>query len=219
MNPAIFMHRTSVLSTIATCAVAIGIFSGSLTAQVVPVTAPLQLPAKLQPSTRATIEKLADSLHSAGVPSAPLYDKAAEGVLKGADDTRIIAAVRSLARELGIASTVMGASAPVSDIVSAASALRAGVPLSAAQKIASRRAKNTSADERTALSFIILADFATRGVPVDAAVNAIDGLLAKGASGAELTQFSNGVIRDLMAGRDARSTLLNRADLILRKNP
>lgn len=219
MNWTTRMQRTPKLSTAVMCAVAIGVFSTSLSAQVAASTAPLQLPAKLQPATRATIERLADSLQSVGVPSSPLYDKAAEGVLKGADDTRIIAAVRSLARELGVASTVMGASAPVSDIVSAASALRAGVSLSAAQKIASRRAKNTSTDERTALSFIILADFASRGVPVDAAVNTIDGLLAKGASGAELSQFSNGVIRDLMAGRDARSTLHNRADVILRKNP
>ena len=217
MNWKTLMQRSFHKAAIVACAATFVISSTTLSAQT-PTPSP-QLPAKLQPATRAIIEKLADSLQNAGVPSSPLYDTAAEGVLKGADDARIIAAVRSLTRELGVASSLLGSSAPESDIVSAASALRAGVPVTAAQKIASRRAKNAAFDERTARSFIILADFASRGVPLDAAVNAIDGLLVKGASSNELTQFSDGVIRDLQAGRDARATLLNRANLVLRKNP
>ena len=60
----------------------------------------MTLPETLQPDTRAAVERLADSLRSAGVPWEPLYAKSAEGVLKGADDERILRAVRSLAREL-----------------------------------------------------------------------------------------------------------------------
>lgn len=176
-----------------------------------------QLPTRLLPVTRATIEHLADSLRVAGVPSAPLYDKAAEGVLKNADDARIVAAVRILARELGTASSLLGASASVSDVVSAASALRAGVPVPAIQKLATRQTKSTEADGRLSLSFIILADFASRGVPVDAAVSAVDGLLARGAGGTELTAFRVGVERDLLAGRDARATLTTRAEGVLRR--
>lgn len=178
---------------------------------------PAQLPSRLLPATRVTIERLADSLTAAGVPSSSLYDKAAEGVLKNADDARILVAVRSLARELGTASSLLGASAPEAEVVSAASALRAGVSTQAVQKLVARRTRNGAGDGRLSLSFIILADFASRGVPVDAAVNAVDGLLARGAGGTELTAFRVGVERDLQAGRDALSTLTSRADGVLRR--
>ena len=55
------------------------------------------LPARLQPASRAAIVRLADSLAAERLPIAPVYDKAAEGALKGADDRRIVAAVREVA--------------------------------------------------------------------------------------------------------------------------
>lgn len=178
-----------------------------------------QLPARIGAVGRATIERLADSLRTAGVPSAPLFDKAAEGVLKGADDARIVTATRTLARELGAASALLGPSSSVSDVVSAASALRAGVPPVSIRRIAARNQRDGASgvgDGRLSLSFIILADFASRKVPIDAAVNAVDGLLARGAGGAELSAFRVGVERDLLAGRDARVTLTSRAEGVLR---
>lgn len=178
-----------------------------------------RLPERLSANTRSIIQRLADSLTQARIPSNPLFDKAAEGVLKGAEDERIVAAVRALARELGVAANLLGPSASVSDVISAAGALRADVPLAAVRKIAERGAKSGASDGRLALSFIILADFASRGVPVDATVNAVDGLLARGAGGAELSAFRAGVERDLSAGRDARTTLLNRAEGVLRRPP
>ena len=39
----------------------------------------------LSPALRAAVDRLADSARTAGVPVEPLYLKAAEGVLKGAD--------------------------------------------------------------------------------------------------------------------------------------
>lgn len=205
------MIRVSIVAAFVVCAV----LPCATFAQSAPTTG--QLPSRLLPATRNAIERLADSLKSSGVPSDPLFDKAAEGVLKNADDARILAAVRSLARELGTASSLLGTSAPVTDVVSAASALRAGVSVQAVQKLAARRSKTGDTDGRLSLSFIILADFASRGVPVDAAVNAVDGLLARGAGGNELTAFRVGVERDLLAGRDALSTLTTRADGVLRR--
>ncbi|MEP6832594.1 MAG: hypothetical protein ABJB74_04330 [Gemmatimonas sp.] len=177
----------------------------------------LSLPARLTPQTRTAIEKLADSLRAAGVPADPLYDKAAEGVLKNGDDVRILAAIRTLARDLRTASSLLGTTAPASDVVNAASALSAGVPVSAVQRLVKRRANSGELDGRLALSFIILADFASRDVPVDAAVKAVDGLLARGAGVAELTAFRTGVERDLSAGRDVGTTLTTRAEGVLRR--
>src|SRR3982751_1346450 len=54
-----------------------------------PMTA-AELPARLAPATRQLIVPLGDSLRAVGLPDAPLYAKAAEGVLKGAADARIL---------------------------------------------------------------------------------------------------------------------------------
>lgn len=175
-------------------------------------------PLKVSPATRVAIDRLADSVRQAGMPwEAMLYDKAAEGVLKGASESSIVAAVRTLTRELSTASNLLGSTASVSDIVSAASALRAGVPLSAAQRLVARTTKGGTADTRLASAFIIITDFASRGVPIDAAVNAVDGLLARGAERAELDAFRSGVVRDLLSGRDARTTLQTRAEVVMRR--
>src|SRR5690606_18089936 len=102
-----------------------------------------ELPERLQPATRGAIERLADSLRGDGLPWEPLYAKSAEGVLKGADDARILRAVRSLARELGDASAALGPSAAPAEVVAGASALHAGVPPADLRRLARTRASRT----------------------------------------------------------------------------
>jgi hypothetical protein len=172
------------------------------------------LPARLGTPARETIERLADSVRAAGVPWEPLYDKAAEGVLKGADDARIVTAVRGLARDLGEARAALGPNAPPNDVVSAASAARAGIPLSALQRLRVRHRSGA-----VALSYIVLADLAARGVPPAIAVSSVDALLANGAGTVELTAFRSGVERDLEAGRDAGAATSARAQSVLRQLP
>jgi hypothetical protein len=157
------------------------------------------LPARLGGEAREAIGRLADSLRAVGVPAAPLYAKAAEGVLKGADDARIVVAVRTLARELGHARTVLGAAAPSGDVVAAASALHAGVP------VASIRRLREAGPGSIALPLVMLADLAARGVPAATAAGSIAELVSRGASEAELSGFRAGVERDIASGRDARA--------------
>src|SRR5262245_624640 len=84
------------------------------------------LPARLNADTRVAIERLIDSARTAGLPVSPLADKAAEGVLKGADDQRILSAVRTLARELGEARNLLGSPRDHGLLTALASALHAG---------------------------------------------------------------------------------------------
>lgn len=74
---------------------------------------------------RAQVSTLADSISRTGLPAAPLIDKALEGISKGADDRRIMIAVRAVATDLGVARTSLGA---VSDaeLSAGVAALRAG---------------------------------------------------------------------------------------------
>ncbi|MGZ8456306.1 MAG: hypothetical protein ACXWZ4_06880 [Gemmatirosa sp.] len=157
------------------------------------------LPARLGSDARETIGRLADSLRAAGVPSDPLYAKAAEGVLKGADDARIVVAVRTLARELGQARATLGPAAPGGDVTAAASALHAGVPA------ASIRRLRDAGSGSLALPLVVLADLAARGVPANAAAGSIAALVSRGASETELSGFRAGVERDIASGRDARA--------------
>src|SRR5262249_28263808 len=68
----------------------------------------VSLPARMGSDARAASERIIASARVAGLPMTPLADKAAEGVLKGADDQIIVIAVRTLARELGEARALIG---------------------------------------------------------------------------------------------------------------
>ncbi len=100
------------------------------------------LPQRLAPDVRATIDRLMDSVRAAGLPTGPLADKAAEGVLKGADDQRILVAVRMLARELGEARTILGSASDAALLSATASALHAGAAPGELRRIARPSGKN-----------------------------------------------------------------------------
>jgi len=78
-----------------------------------------ELPSSLSLATRAAVIALADSMANDGLPSDVLVAKAAEGVLKGADETRILAAVRSLAGRLREARRVVGPYAQNAELIAA----------------------------------------------------------------------------------------------------
>jgi hypothetical protein len=158
-----------------------------------------RLPDRLQPPTRTTIVQLADSLRSAGLPDTPLYSKAAEGVLKGADDARILTAVRSLARELGEAREALGSEASEAEIVAGASALHAGVPAADLRRMRDRQPRGSS--RSLAVPLTVLADMITRGVPPNDAAASVNALLARRLDDAEFQALRVGIEHDISAGR------------------
>src|SRR5262245_7339640 len=95
------MHRRAGLALV-TVGIVVAL-PASLAAQVVPAEAQ-----QLAPSLKAAVDKLADSVRAVGLPTNPLYAKAAEGTLKGADEQRVMVAVRRLARELSDAKAALG---------------------------------------------------------------------------------------------------------------
>jgi hypothetical protein len=153
----------------------------------------------LQPETRTAIQRLADSLRAAKIPADPLYDKAAEGVLKGADDTRILRAVRSLAGELVAARGALGSSATDAEILAAASALHAGVPIDALRTLAASRGKRRAAAS-LAVPLTVLADLVTRRVPPDVAVESVEALIMRGATDDAFAALRAEVQRDILSG-------------------
>lgn len=161
---------------------------------------PSALPDRLGAPARATIERLADSLRGARLPTPPLYAKAAEGVLKGADDARIVAAIRTLARELGAARAALGDESTDAELIAGASALHAGAPAATLRRLresgGSRRAKGT-----LAVPLVVLADLASRGIPATAAGASLEALAARNASDDQFTALRAAIERDIAAGR------------------
>ena len=115
------------------------LWSGALTAQ---ASTP-----QLAPSLKAAVDRLADSVRALGLPTDPIFAKAAEGTLKGADEQRVMVAVRRLARELSDAKAALGDGATAAELEAGASALHAGVGLDLVARVG-RAAKERAAPER-----------------------------------------------------------------------
>src|SRR4051812_22530432 len=91
----------------------------------------LGLPVGLDSQSKAALESIIDSARTAGLPIEPLVAKAAEGKLKQASDLQIVTAVRSLASRFRMIRAEMGATLDVPSMTAAATAMGAGIPMSA----------------------------------------------------------------------------------------
>ncbi|MBL0937808.1 MAG: hypothetical protein IBJ03_02875 [Gemmatimonadaceae bacterium] len=164
--------------------------------------------AGIAPATRAAIELLVDSLTSERLPGDALRDKMAEGVLKGADDQRILIAVRSLASRLRDARGLLGPGSDSDELKATASALFVGVDRRAIVRLAEARRKRGSGTSLT-VPMTIVTDLAMQRVPLDIATSSMESLLEGGALDRDLNAFRRGIERDLQQGktpRDAVST-------------
>ena len=170
------------------------------------------LPDRLGASTRATLDRLIDSARTAGIPSMPLYDKVSEGVLKGADDDRIVRAVRTLARELSDARGVLGASAGLPLLSAGASALHAGVALSDLRRIAKPSGAAPDASTLTT-ALVTLVDLVAKRVPVALATSSIQSLVDRRATDRQFTELRSGVEQDILAGRSPDASVSARIKL------
>jgi len=150
---------------------------------------------RLDPPVRDAVQAIIDSSAAAGIPPHPLAAKALEGAAKRAPGDRIVAAVRSLATDLGVARAQLGAGADEGSLVAAVGALRSGVPADYLGELRSTR-------KATALAWplSILADLVDRGVPADTAARVVLTLARSGASDAAFTAFQQQVARDVGAG-------------------
>src|SRR2546423_112925 len=146
----------------------------------------------------------------------PLYAKAAEGVLKGAEDARIVNAVRTLARELGAARAALGA-VDDADLIAAASALHVGASMAMVEQLRDTQlASPTKGRSSLATAFVALADLLTRRVPPLAAAAAIDSLVARRAPSEDFAALRAAVERDIDAGRSPEAAVLQRTQVLLR---
>jgi hypothetical protein len=162
---------------------------------------------RLDAPSRAAITALVDSARAQGLPVEPLMEKVYEGMGKGADGPRIVAAVRSLTLEMASAHRALGTVASADEIKAAASAMHAGVPAVELGKMK----KQSGLRRSLTLPFTVLADIVSRGVPVEAGVNAIKSLVGAGAKDADLSKFQRNVSGDIEQGAPPAAAAETRA--------
>ncbi len=181
----------------------------------------LPLPDKLASTTRLAIEKLCDSLDAEHLPAYAVRDRAAEGVLKGADDARILTVVRALATRLRQSRSLLGAAARDDELLASASALFIGVEPASISRLALAQRKRGDLSS-LAISLTVVAELTNQRVPVDVAVTSVETLLGRGANDTDLSAFRNAIERDIRQGsapRDAVTTGLRATMNGLRRTP
>ena len=153
-----------------------------------------RLVSRLSEAARPEVDAVLDSARATGIPTEPLVDRALEGAAKGASDERILAAVRRLWAELGVARTAFGDSASAAELRAGASALRAGATRSDLETLRARRPNRP-----LIVAAGVLADLVAVGVPSDTAIAAVLAL-AEDAGDADYIAFRRNVESDIALG-------------------
>ena len=193
--------------------VSVAALPGQLAGQAASAGAP-----QLGASLKSAVDRLADSVRALGLPTDPVYAKAAEGTLKGADEQRVMIAVRRLVRELSDAKTALGDQATGAELEAGASALHAGVaPDLVARLGRSAREHPTPGAGRLVMPLVTLADMVARNVSPQAAVASIETLISRGAGDAQLASLRSDVERDIASGERPDLAVQKRSASIVRK--
>jgi len=164
---------------------------------------------RLDSTTLAAVGALMDSARSAGLPVEPLVQRALEGTAKHAEPDRIIAAVRRLAGELGVARASLGRESSPAELDAGASALRAGVRSEDLTLLRQRRTQSLT------VALAALTDLVTGGVPPDSAAAAVLALAAR-ARDDQISDFRRAVERDIALGATPAAAAAVRVDATLR---
>ncbi|MBC7791503.1 MAG: hypothetical protein H7Z74_16270 [Anaerolineae bacterium] len=174
----------------------------------------VRLQGRLDARTRTAVQQIVDSAAASGLPTEPLIDKALEGASKGADDARIVTAVRSLARRLRESRVALGSSANEAELVAGAGALSQGIASSTLSRLRSVRPA-----ERITLPLVVLTDLIARGVPPSTASSVIVSLAGTVSGSDAFSALRRDVQQDIVAGADPAAAVSLRARALLAALP
>lgn len=164
-----------------------------------------RLERRLDSATFHAVSAVIDSADRLGLPVEAMVQRALEGAAKHASSAQIVAAVRRLGQDLGIARDALGAASSEAEIVAAASALRAGVRVADLTRLRQRRAQTLT------VALATLADLVTSGVPPDSAAAAVIAL-AGSARDDQIADFRRAVERDIALGAPPAAAAAVRVD-------
>jgi hypothetical protein len=171
--------------------------------------------AVLPAGLRASMDRLADSARALGIPSEPLYLKAAEGQLKGADEARVLDVVRRLVGELVMARRMLGPGSATGELVAGANAIHARVE---PERLRELREASVARHPGSSLvmPLVVVADLVSRRVTPDVAVASVRSLVTQGAPDQEFASLRTAVERDIAGGQVPDLAMRARTDVTLR---
>lgn len=175
-------------------------------------TADARLQARLSPDAYTAVHTIVDSARARGLPVEPLVQMALEGASHGADASRIARAVSSLAERMEAARNALGRESTETELVSAAGALRLGIP-----NATLRNLRQSQPGRSVALPLVVLADIVQRGVPVDTAASVIMSLSQARMPESEFHALRQAVMQDIVSGANPAAAASTRAKGILLK--
>lgn len=152
-----------------------------------------QLDGRASASLKAQVRAVADSAAGVGLPVAPLVDKTLEGISKGADERRIMVAVRAVAADLGVARRALGPSSD-GELVAAVAVLRAG---STAEGLTQLR--HSLPGRPLVVPLSVLASLLVDGAPASSAIAAVASS-ARQQNDSELLAYGRDVSRNIASG-------------------
>jgi hypothetical protein len=153
-------------------------------------------------TTRGVVIEQLGLAREHGVPLEPLLVKALEGVAKQASSSAIRAAMDALQKRLRRANELLAPSPTLDELSAGADALYVGVP-DKTLKLMRQAAPGRS----IVVELGVVTELVARKVPAKKASQMILDLMARGATGAQLTALNNAVQNDVAAGLTPEAAL------------
>jgi hypothetical protein len=146
-------------------------------------------------ATRDRVRIFVEAARLRGTPTEPLVSRALEGIAFKADAKRIEQALAALEKRMRRAKELLAPHATVEELAAAADAIANGVPeraISDLRRIAPRRT--------ITVEIGVLTELVAKGVKPSVAATMVRDLMAKGATGAQLSDLNAAVQQDVALG-------------------
>jgi hypothetical protein len=147
-------------------------------------------------ATRDRVRTFIEAAQKRGTPVEPLIASALEGVAFKADAKRIEKAMAALEDRMRKSQKLLGPRATVDEIAAAADALANNVPEDAIKRVRAMVPAHRSAT----VEIGVLTELVAKGVAAKTAAKWIQDLIARGATGVQLTELNAAVQQDVALG-------------------
>jgi hypothetical protein len=146
-------------------------------------------------ATRDAVRQFVEAARARGTPTDPLVARALEGVAFKADRKKIEQAMAALEKRLRRSRDLLGPRASVEEVTAAADALAADVPEGTIRDM-----KRIVPQRPITVELGVLTELVARGVAPKRAATMVRELMARGATGAQLTELNAAVQQDVALG-------------------
>lgn len=152
--------------------------------------------------TRDAVRQFVEAARLRGTPTEPLVARALEGVAFKADSKKIQQAMAQLEKRMRRASELLGPRSTVDEIAAGADALANKVPDATLREL-----RRLAPARQITVEIGVLTELVVKGIAQKKAAEMVHRLMARGATGAQLTELNAAVQQDVALGITAVAAL------------